>query len=102
VVKASAGVAFRAKVLATDSPAHAAELFERAGVVTVGLRGDDAPDLFSSPLPERAAYVLGNESLGVSVRCDEWRSIPLANGVESLNVAVAAGVLAYEVVRRRR
>ncbi len=102
VVKASAGVAFRASVLATDSPARAAELCGRAGVVTVGLRGGDAPDLFSSPLPDRAVYVLGNESSGVSLRCDEWRSIPLANAVESLNVAVAAGVLAYEVVRRRR
>jgi 23S rRNA (guanosine2251-2'-O)-methyltransferase len=70
-------------------------------VVTVGLRGTEAADLFGSPLPDRAAFVFGNESRGVSMACDEWRSIPLADGVESLNVAVAAGVVAYEVVRRR-
>jgi 23S rRNA (guanosine2251-2'-O)-methyltransferase len=100
VVKASAGVAFRASVLAADSPAHAAGALHDSGVTTVGLRGGDAPVLFDSALPERAAYVLGNESWGVSLACDEWRSIPLANGVESLNVAVAAGLVAYEVARR--
>lgn len=100
VVKASAGVAFRATVLAAESPADAVASLARGGVVSVGLRGGDAPDLFGSALPDRAAYVLGNETRGVTVACDEWRSIPLANGVESLNVAVAAGILAYEVARR--
>ena len=101
VVKASAGVAFRATVLTTDSPSTAMEALTAAGVTTVGLRGGDAPSLFDAPLPDRAAYVLGNETSGVTVAADEWRSIPMANGVESLNVAVAAALVAYEVARRR-
>jgi 23S rRNA (guanosine2251-2'-O)-methyltransferase len=44
-------------------------------------------------------YVLGNESEGVSqaVRdmADTTLSIPMANGVESLNVAVTASLIAY-------
>jgi tRNA G18 (ribose-2'-O)-methylase SpoU len=49
--------------------------------------------------------VLGGEHDGISPdvahRIDAWRSLPLANGVESLNVAVTAGIVAYEVARRR-
>ena len=97
VVKASAGVAFRATILAVPT---AADALRRLDLPSVGLRAD-APSLFDGPLPERALWVLGGEHAGVTVACDEWRSIPMANGVESLNVAVAAGVLAYEVARRR-
>ena len=50
------------------------------------------------------ALVLGNEGAGVERRASARRrdrrvAIPLAPGVESLNVAVAAGILLYEVTR---
>jgi 23S rRNA (guanosine2251-2'-O)-methyltransferase len=105
VIKASAGVAFRATILRCDTAAEAVQALAGAGFEVVGLRGGGADDLFRSPVPERAAYVLGNESDGVSravaAAVHGWRSIPLAAGVESLNVAVAAGIVAYEVARRR-
>jgi 23S rRNA (guanosine2251-2'-O)-methyltransferase len=112
VIKASAGVAFRATILRTDTAVGAARTLGGAGFDLVGLRGTDPAgsppatlDLFEAPLPERAAFVLGSETDGVSAavaaEIASWRSIPLAGGVESLNVAVAAGVVAYEVVRRR-
>src|SRR4051794_28428843 len=101
VIKASAGVAFRSSVLTTTTARDAIARLRVAGVAGVGLRGDSAESLFDADLPERAAYVLGNETDGVSVEVDRWLSIPLANGVESLNVAVAAGLVAYEVTRRR-
>jgi len=51
------------------------------------------------------ALVLGNEGAGVSasleLAADRRVAIPLARGVESLNVAVAAGILLYEVTRAR-
>jgi 23S rRNA (guanosine2251-2'-O)-methyltransferase len=101
VIKASAGVAFRATILSCSTAADAVRSLTEAGTTVVGMRAE-APSLFDAPLPERAAFVLGNEHDGVGVGCDEWRSIPLANGVESLNVAVAAGVLAFELARGRR
>jgi 23S rRNA (guanosine2251-2'-O)-methyltransferase len=74
-------------------------------VTTVGLRAAEAPSLFDGKLPPRAAYVLGSESEGISPavagRVDAWRSLPLAGGVESLNVAAAAAVVAFEAARRR-
>lgn len=49
--------------------------------------------------------VIGNEGKGVSrlVRenCDFTASIPMNGDIDSLNASVAAGVLAYEIVRQR-
>jgi TrmH family RNA methyltransferase len=47
--------------------------------------------------------VLGNEGAGVGAELESAArrrvAVPLAAGVESLNVAVAAGILLYEVTR---
>lgn len=99
VVKASAGVAFRATILSAATPAEALRLL--ADLPSVGLRAG-APSLFDTPLPERAVWVLGSEHDGVTVACDQWRSVPMANSVESLNVAITAAIVAYELVRPRR
>ena len=105
VIKASAGVAFRATVLRSATGADAVAQLRAAGWPVFGLRGHDAQPLFSADLPERAAYVLGSETDGVSEpvggALSGWVRIPMAEGVESLNVAVAAGVLTFELARRR-
>lgn len=101
VIKASAGVAFRATVLQCATATSGVAALRAAGIEVVGLRGGDE-SLFDAPVGDRVALVLGNETDGVSVDVDRWLSIPLANDVDSLNVAVAAGIVAYEVARRRR
>jgi 23S rRNA (guanosine2251-2'-O)-methyltransferase len=101
VVKASAGIAFRATILTAPTAAGAVAQLRAAGLTVVGLRAE-APSLYDTDLPSRAAWVLGSEHDGVTVDVDDWRSLPLANGVESLNVAVTAGVIAYELARARR
>jgi len=100
VVKASAGVAFRACVYRTATAAAAVDRLRHAGVEVIGLRGG-GESLFDATFGERVAFVLGNETDGVSVDVDRWLSIPMANDVESLNVAVAAGIVSYEIARRR-
>jgi 23S rRNA (guanosine2251-2'-O)-methyltransferase len=49
--------------------------------------------------------VIGNEGSGVSrlvrEKCDMIASIPMKGDIDSLNASVAAGVLAYEIVRQR-
>ena len=49
--------------------------------------------------------VIGNEGEGVSrlirEKCDYIASIPMKGDIDSLNASVAAGVLAFEVVRQR-
>lgn len=49
--------------------------------------------------------VIGNEGAGVGKlvkeKCDMVASIPMKGDIDSLNASVAAGVLAYEIVRQR-
>jgi 23S rRNA (guanosine2251-2'-O)-methyltransferase len=106
VVKASAGVAFHAPILRCYTAEEACHALRDAGYPLFALDGTARQSLFDADLPERAAYVLGGETAGVS---DDVRrhvtgliSIPMAGGVESLNVASAAAVLCFELVRRAR
>ncbi|MGW5052907.1 TrmH family RNA methyltransferase [Actinokineospora sp. NPDC004072] len=104
VVKASAGVAFTAPVLRCYTAAEAAEALRSAGYPLVGLAADARRTVFAAELPGRCAFVLGGETHGVSPEVSalvtDWVSIPMAGGVESLNVASAAAVLCFELVRR--
>ncbi|HEX3787234.1 MAG TPA: RNA methyltransferase [Pseudonocardiaceae bacterium] len=105
VVKASAGVAFRAPVLRCATAEEAAKTLAGAGYPLFGLDGTARRTIFTAELPKRAAFVLGGETAGVSpeVRASvrNWLAIPMSGGVESLNVATAAAVLCFELLRRR-
>lgn len=105
VIRASAGVALRATVLRCPTTADGASALVDAGISVHGLRATDAAVLYEAELAERAAYVVGNETTGISeavaAHVTHWLAIPLADGVESLNVAAAAAVMAFEVARRR-
>lgn len=103
-IKASAGVAFRAPILRVADTHEAMSLLGEHRFHMFGLDGAGEP-MFTAALPERSAFIVGNESEGLSQvardACDGLLSIPLDNGVESLNAAVAASLVAYELVRRR-
>lgn len=77
---------------------------KRAGFTIVGADMDGAPP-WSLPLAGPVAFVLGGEDKGltdpVRKRCDHIAGVPLAGGLESLNVSVTAGVLLFERVRQR-
>jgi 23S rRNA (guanosine2251-2'-O)-methyltransferase len=107
VIKASAGVAFRAPVLRTATAEQGCTTLRAAGFAVLGLSATapGARSLFGDPPPPRVAYVLGNESTGLSpgvaAQLTGWISIPMAGNVESLNVASAAAVVCYDWARRR-
>lgn len=106
VVKASAGVAFRAPIVKAFTAAEAVRDLRGAGFHIVGLDASGEDDLFSAHLPEPVAFVLGSESAGLTPEVadlvDTWVSIPMAAGVESLNVSAAGAVVCFELVRRSR
>ena len=106
VVKASAGVAFRAPILKAFTAGEAVTALQQHGFHVVGLDADGDDDLFTAHLPEPVAFVLGSETSGLSPDVadlvDTWVSIPMAAGVESLNVAAAGAVVCFELVRRAR
>ncbi|MQA63437.1 MAG: RNA methyltransferase [Actinophytocola sp.] len=103
VVKASAGVAFRAPVLRCTTAGAAAHSLIEAGYPLYALDSAAPASLFGAELPARAAFVLGAETAGVGdeVRglVTRWLTIPMHGGVESLNVSAAAAVLCFELAR---
>lgn len=61
--------------------------------------------MYDLDLKGAIGLVIGNEGDGVSrlvrEKCDMIASIPMKGDIDSLNASVAAGVLAYEIVRQR-
>ena len=99
VIKASAGTVFRTRILRTETLEGALEAARGAGATVCALEASGAVELPAFRPPERVIYVLGGESAGISepVRRFIRQSIriPMHNGVESLNVAVAASLVAF-------
>lgn len=64
-----------------------------------------AEPMYKMNLTGPIGLVIGNEGDGVSrlvkEKCDFTASIPMKGNIDSLNASVAAGVLAYEIVRQR-
>lgn len=104
VIKASAGAAFRAPVLRCHTSAEGAQLLAGAGYRLIGFSADAPASLFDIDLDAPVALVLGSETDGigadVAAQITEWASIPMPGEVESLNVASAAAVMCFELVRR--
>lgn len=65
----------------------------------------DGTTMYKLDLKGPIGLVIGNEGDGVSrlvkEKCDFVASIPMKGDIDSLNASVAAGVLAYEIVRQR-
>lgn len=100
VIKASAGTVFRAPLLRCPSIAAAAATLQQDGFTLYRLQAGGALDLQTAqPFARRALFVLGGETDGISAPLQhlpgEDLAIPMANGVESLNVAVSAALVAY-------
>ena len=99
VIKASAGTLYRAPLVLCDSQVAALRTLAERGFEVCSLEADASESLFTHKPAGNAAFVLGNETAGVSREvsklADTALSIPMNNGVESLNVAVTASLIAY-------
>lgn len=99
VIKASAGTVFKCPIVRCDNLHDALIKLREQTFSIAGLSSHAQEDLFELPKNVARVYVLGNESDGVSPEimalADQKIRIPMANGVESLNVAVTAALLAY-------
>lgn len=104
VVKTSAGALNYTPVAKVTNISRTIEELKERGIwfVCADMDGETMYDLnLAGPI----GLVIGNEGSGVSrlVRevCDFTASIPMQGDLDSLNASVAAGVLAYEIVRQR-
>ena len=91
----------RVPVAACGNLSQALLAIREAGFWIYGLDAGGAADVFAMKWPERVALVAGNETegmrAGVKKQCDEIVSIPLANDLDSLNVAVAVSITLFQV-----
>ncbi len=81
------------------------ERMQRQGIWVVGGAGGAAQSLYATDLTVPLAVIVGNEGEGIRhglrEQCDYLVQIPMADGMESLNVSVACGVMLFEARRQR-
>ena len=99
VVRATAGSLFRIPVVCADL-----DVLQAVGLRVLAASSHHGTAHTEADLTGRIAVVVGNEAHGVprDAPVDGWLTIPHAGAAESLNVAMAATVLAFEVARQRR
>lgn len=99
VIKASAGTLFRCPLVRCDALSDTLATLRQRGAQVATLSSHAATDLFQWDPGTPRVYVLGNETDGVAADLAELADvqlrIPMANGVESLNVAVTAALVAF-------
>ncbi len=104
VAKTSAGAIYHTPVARVTNLSKTIENLKQEGIWFVC--GDmDGELMYNQKLNGPIGLVVGNEGNGVSrlvkEKCDFNAAIPMKGDVDSLNVSVAAGILAYEIVRQR-
>ncbi len=105
-VRATAGTIFRLPLAIADDVTAALSMLTSKGLRLVATTAHEGVDYALADLSGDIALVLGNEASGLDDELlslfDERVTIPMAPFTESLNVAMTATVLSYEVARRRR
>ena len=104
-VRASAGALFHLLLVAGRPAVEVLDELGSWGLRRLGARARGGVAYHRADLRGPTAFVLGNESHGlasdVEALLDGFVTVPMAPGVESLNVAAAASVLCFEAARQR-
>ena len=99
VIKASVGTLFKMPIIKTSNLKKTLESFKKEGADVYTLSSHANSSYKAQKYTDKTIFVLGNESEGVSKEvesiCTKNISIPMQRGVESLNVAVTASLLAF-------
>jgi 23S rRNA (guanosine2251-2'-O)-methyltransferase len=102
VIKASAGTLFKGNILRCDSLSKALADFKQQGYEICTMSSHQATPLTDFAPKAPVVFVLGNETEGVSPEVaalsDHRVAIPMANDVESLNVAITAALIAFRQI----
>ncbi|MBN2668491.1 MAG: 23S rRNA (guanosine(2251)-2'-O)-methyltransferase RlmB [Bacteroidales bacterium] len=104
-VKTSAGALLKIPVCRTHHLADTIRYLQNSGVSVVAASEKAEQYYFNHDFSSPVAIVMGAEDVGVSEaairQADAMLKIPMANAFNSLNVSVAAGILAFEAVKQR-
>ncbi len=105
VIKASAGSAQQIPVARVVNLSQTIDFFKEAGFWIYGAEARTGEYVEKLDFNCNVVLVMGGEARGmrplVRKKCDYLISIPIAGDFDSLNVAVAAGIIQYEIFRHR-
>lgn len=106
VYKVASGAVEYVPVIRVTNLARALREMRKAGVWIVGADPGAGATVYAEELALPMALVVGSEDKGLRRNtlslCDKLVSVPMSGLVESLNVAVAAGICLFEIGRRHR
>jgi len=106
VAKVSAGALENVKIAKVKNLAQTMNLLKKQNIWLVGAEGNTRQYWYDFDYNLPLGLVFGSEGKGlrplVRERCDKILSIPLLGRINSLNVASAASIFMYEVVRQRK
>lgn len=104
-VRSTMGSLFHVPVFAGADEALFIKAAKRAGYELLVTSLEGADNLYKADLRGRIAFVMGNEANGVTStllqEADKRVYIPMQGRAESLNVAMAAGIVMFEALRRK-
>ncbi len=105
VLRASAGTWFHLSKRATDNFITVLQEYQQRGMQLIATVPDAPQSFWQVDYCQPTLILIGNEGAGLSQPvldlADHQVNIPIAPGVESLNAAIAAALLLYEVRRQR-
>ncbi len=105
VAKVASGAAETVPYFMVTNLARTLNELKERNIWITGTSDDAEKTLYDVDLKISTAWVLGAEGSGLRQltrkTCDQLVRIPMAGGVESLNVSVASGICLYETVRQR-
>lgn len=104
IVRATAGSLFRMPVYTADNPDEAVEILESAGKMILATGFNTDLYYYDVDMKKDTGLIIGNEGNGISdelmQQAHKIIKIPMDGEIDSLNAAVAAGILMYEAVRK--
>ncbi|MBP3455842.1 MAG: 23S rRNA (guanosine(2251)-2'-O)-methyltransferase RlmB [Alistipes sp.] len=104
-IKTSAGALNKIPVCRVGSIRNTLKALQAEGFQIVAATEKSRKLIYDADFRRPTVIVMGAEDTGISKEvlklCDEQLAIPLIGSIESLNVAAAAAVMLFEVVRQR-
>ncbi|MFO0922627.1 MAG: RNA methyltransferase [Pirellulales bacterium] len=106
VARSSAGAVNYIPIARSSDLMAAAKLVKSLGMQLVAADSNGSHSVWDAPLTAPTALIIGSEAYGISQSlldlCDLKVTIPMYGHVTSLNAAVAAGILLYEIRRQHK
>ena len=103
VLRATMGSIFRMPIVVTDDLPGCLASLKDDGYSVISSQLDGEPFYQRTPVGEKFCLIIGNEGNGIS---DEVKAVathrvklPMRGGAESLNAAIAAGIMMYDLMR---